>query len=597
MAVIETWYNQDLAEPVKVHYIDGNVFSQDNDGNLIGVNVFYHGQVENLNGSASASVIRADGATVAVAGTITGNKAYVQLPQACYSVPGVISVALKITNGGTITTICAVVANVYQTATDAIVDPGTIIPSISALIASIDAAVASIPADYSALSNEVRLKAIINDLAETSFIPASFPLDQTGVVTTGKAWKTDGTEVAGSQYEYITYNIPASYAGNIAIVYGHGWGNPYPVVSFYTSNMTLIATAGTRGDTQYRGLPVIIPTNTATIVINARSNEAFPVGIAFYTITDFVGALKKVGTYGRTIDSSVITEFPAYADVKNLPTNCVYSLGASLWSSMTNLPNELNTYATIIKVNGANSNQLVGGGAYNLYICANEYNLWIGFENNDALVWRLISGTATPATKYLLIGDSYGDGYSHDGNNSGWCEYFAQAMGLTSSQYEAKHQGGSGFANGGFLARLNSATGTGFTDVIVLGGFNDYNATAQSIDSAISTFCNRAKALFPKCNIHIGCVGWIKQGTGESAYDNWQAVRAEITGKVLPTYQSCAKYGAQYIAFSEYLLNDSLMTNTDGYHPGEAGNKAIAHGIMNATKTGVSCLPFKSILK
>ena len=54
---------------------------------------------------------------------------------------------------------------------------------------------------------------------------------------------------------------------------------------------------------------------------------------------------------------------------------------------------------------------------------------------------------------------------------------------------------------------------------------------------------------------------------------------------------------AKYVCFSEYIMTDSLMTNTDGYHPGEAGNKAIAHGVMNAFATGCTCLPFKTILK
>lgn len=570
----------------------------DDDANRFGIRAFRNGVAEDLGGTCAGYFIRADGATVAIGdGVVSGNVAYVTLPEACYAVEGNFTLTIKVSGGGVTGTMRIVDGVVSRTSTSTAVDPGTIIPSVEALISAIDDAVASIPQDYSELSNEVKLKAIINDIAETSFIPALFPIDTTGVVTTGKAWKTDGTEVSGSQYKYITYNVPASYAGNVAIVYGHGWGNPYPVVSFYTSNMTLIATAGTMGNTQYRGLPVVIPANTATIVINARSDQTYPVGIAFYTITDFIGAIKKVGTYGRTIDSSVITEFPEYADVKNLPTNCVYSLGASVVSSMTNIPNELNTYATIVKVNGANGNQLIGGGAYNLYICANENNLWVGFENTNALVWRLISGTATPATKYLLIGDSYGDGYSHDGSNSGWCTYFAEEMGLSSSQYEAKHQGGSGFANGGLLARLNAATGSGFTDIIVLGGFNDYSYSAADIGTAISTFCARAKTLFPSAKVHIGCVGWIKEGTGSSAYSNWEDVRDAITGTVLPAYQSCAKYGADYINFIEYILNDSMMTPTDGYHPGEAGNKAIAHGLVNATATGCACLPFKSVLK
>jgi lysophospholipase L1-like esterase len=66
-------------------------------------------------------------------------------------VPGVISVIIKLTSGNTITTLCAVVANVYQSTTDSVVDPGAIIPSVETLIAEIEAAVASIPADYSSL--------------------------------------------------------------------------------------------------------------------------------------------------------------------------------------------------------------------------------------------------------------------------------------------------------------------------------------------------------------------------------------------------------------------------------------------------------------
>lgn len=151
MAVIETWYNQDLTNPVKVQYLHGNVFSQDNGGNLIGVNVYQDGQPATLDGTVSASVIRADGATVAVSGGLSGNKANVVLPQAAYAVPGVISVVLKLTSGATVTTLCAVVANVYQSSTDTVVDPGTIIPDVAALIETINEAVASIPADYSDL--------------------------------------------------------------------------------------------------------------------------------------------------------------------------------------------------------------------------------------------------------------------------------------------------------------------------------------------------------------------------------------------------------------------------------------------------------------
>lgn len=151
MAYNETWINHDMMNAVKVQYLDGNVFSMDNAGNLIGVLLTKGGVDYSGGGSVSANVIRADGATVPVTGALSGNVATVVLPQAAYAFPGVISIVVKLTIGGAITTIAAVVANVYQTTTDAIVDPGTIIPSIETLIAEINAAIASIPADYSSL--------------------------------------------------------------------------------------------------------------------------------------------------------------------------------------------------------------------------------------------------------------------------------------------------------------------------------------------------------------------------------------------------------------------------------------------------------------
>jgi lysophospholipase L1-like esterase len=142
----------ELQSAVKVQYLDGNLFSQDVQGNVINVTVLDGGEPATLSGSVSANIIRADGGTVAATGgTIAGNVASITLPAAAYSVPGVVSIVVKVTDSGVTTTIAAVVANIYQSSTDTVVDPGTIIPSIQTLIAQIDAAVASIPADYSSL--------------------------------------------------------------------------------------------------------------------------------------------------------------------------------------------------------------------------------------------------------------------------------------------------------------------------------------------------------------------------------------------------------------------------------------------------------------
>ena len=151
MATIVTDLHCDLTQNVKPQFLHGNLFSQDNAANTINVHVFNGGEPAALGGSISANVIRSDGATVAVSGAIDGNKAYIILPQACYAVPGVIKIIIKNTESTTVTTIAAVVANVYASSTDTVVDPGQIIPSVAALIAEIEAAVDSIPVDYSGL--------------------------------------------------------------------------------------------------------------------------------------------------------------------------------------------------------------------------------------------------------------------------------------------------------------------------------------------------------------------------------------------------------------------------------------------------------------
>lgn len=175
MAVIETWLKTDLQKCVKVHGISGNLFSQDNGGNLIGVEIMDGGQPATVTGSVSANVLRADGATVAIAGTLSGNRASVTLPQAAYAVPGMLSVVIKLTSGSTVTTIGAIQAIVYRTSTDTIIDPGTILPSVQDLIAQIDAAVASIPPDYSELTGEVSsLKSALSEYGIDTIYQGTF---------------------------------------------------------------------------------------------------------------------------------------------------------------------------------------------------------------------------------------------------------------------------------------------------------------------------------------------------------------------------------------------------------------------------------------
>lgn len=205
MALIETWLRCELGSAVQVQYLNGNLFSQDNQANLIGVRVYENGEPASLSGSVSANVIRADGGTVAVAGTLqNGNECYVILPQAAYAVPGAVSVIIKITSSGQVTTLAAAVSTVYTSSTATAVDPGTIIPSIQSLISAIETAVASIPADYSSLWTSLA-PAFSTSTAYTA-----------GQYTTydGKLWRFTTDHAAGSWN--AAHAVQANLGGDVS---------------------------------------------------------------------------------------------------------------------------------------------------------------------------------------------------------------------------------------------------------------------------------------------------------------------------------------------------------------------------------------------
>lgn len=133
MALFETWLKSDLKKPLNVERLTGNLFSSDNEGNKIGVEVLDNGAAATLTGGVTGYIIRADGATVTVTGTLSGNKASIVLPSSAYVVVGQVSIVIKVST----TTVGACVGYVYRTTTDTLVDPGHVIPSIEELLAKI----------------------------------------------------------------------------------------------------------------------------------------------------------------------------------------------------------------------------------------------------------------------------------------------------------------------------------------------------------------------------------------------------------------------------------------------------------------------------
>lgn len=147
MAVIETWFEQDLQKPVKVRYIDGNLFSHNGNGNRIGVIVTNNGDPVTLTGTVSGYAVLADGTTVPCTGSISGNKASILVPAAAYS-PGSILISIFLTDGTTVTTLAALSSSVIMARTGNQIDPGSVVTdwtnTINAAMQSVETAAANL---------------------------------------------------------------------------------------------------------------------------------------------------------------------------------------------------------------------------------------------------------------------------------------------------------------------------------------------------------------------------------------------------------------------------------------------------------------------
>lgn len=129
----------ELQKPLTVTQLSGVAFTADVLAATFMVDVLEGGEAVSLTGATvTGYAIRADGATVLLTGSASGNRASITLDASCYVVQGSLDVVIKVTSGDATVTVGAWRAYVQRSTTDAIVDPGHVIPSIEELLEKID---------------------------------------------------------------------------------------------------------------------------------------------------------------------------------------------------------------------------------------------------------------------------------------------------------------------------------------------------------------------------------------------------------------------------------------------------------------------------
>ena len=185
--------------------------------------------------------------------------------------------------------------------------------------------------------------------------------------------------------------------------------------------------------------------------------------------------------------------------------------------------------------------------------------------------------------KAILISDSYGTGYTPDGNVESWTTKLAQKLGITCQSFSSNGAGFVATGSGGktFLTLLqeniNNITNKNNVKLIIVGGgYNDsnYSSTYSDMITAINNFNDYCKQNFPYAKIYIACVGYNCNKTGAGA-----DVRDKLIRNVIPAYKSTPQEDVFYIKDSNLILHNSDLFSSDGFHPNESGQLTIANKI------------------
>ena len=174
MANVTLAYDADLARGVIREALRPVFATGDKNGHTFEISVKRDGAAVPLTGaSVSAYFIRADRSTVPISGSVSGNKASVTLLAACYNVPGRFSLVIRLAMDGDIATIFAGDGSMLQSATDTIVDPENVVPSLSDLLAQVAAMEKATAAANTAASNADTKASAANKAASAANTAAS----------------------------------------------------------------------------------------------------------------------------------------------------------------------------------------------------------------------------------------------------------------------------------------------------------------------------------------------------------------------------------------------------------------------------------------
>lgn len=291
-----------------------------------------------------------------------------------------------------------------------------------------------------------------------------------------------------------------------------------------------------------------------------------------------------------------LDEMAESGELEEIITSYLQVNGVLGFNTINNMKNATNLIdGSIVRTLGASTYNDGKGSFYKIRTITNSdtvdgYNI-IALNTSQTLIAEKINQNNNK--KYLFIGDSWMTGSTNEvEQNTSYVDYAMRYMGLTQGQdFFVSCRSGAGFTNvsNSFLGLLQNAVVSNqfeITDVIVMGGANDVNASEETLISAITTFINTAKTLFPNAKVTFGFIAW----------DRVASTRVKIATITKPAYTKGALMnGASVFNGIPYVIRDFTDQLNTTNHPKYQGMLDLGRALVECLEKG-SCEVSKGLI-
>ena len=229
----------------------------------------------------------------------------------------------------------------------------------------------------------------------------------------------------------------------------------------------------------------------------------------------------------------------------------------------------------------------------------NDYFNTIPFVDNSGNQYKVLCDSGNTVNlsssnfkNYILVGDSYAVGYTPEGNVTGWTTLLNSLLG--EHMYAKIEQSGAGLSNKmtgeyNLTTRITSLTNSDAVDsIICCCGRNDIDGdNVNGINQGIKDFVNACHTKFKNAKVYIGFIGWDLNKT------EWTQNKSLYLCQAIAAYKNV---NADYVYINtDFILRQRSYMASDGKHPNQDGQNALAYGIKCALYGGIPefSKPFK----